>query len=90
MTTALVRLGSITGLTESGNGTIGWNYIGNLSTSLGTSQYGLGDLSLAADGYYYATVGSFTTGDGFILGLDTTNSAQAFSTLNYGVYWDAA
>lgn len=80
----VVRLTNKVTLTESGNATDGWSYIG---TSVGFVNYGVCDKSLAAstDGCFTFTQPTLSTANA-IIALDTTSTSDAFANYDYGAY----
>lgn len=80
----VVRLTNKVTLTESGDATNGWSYIG---TSAGFVNYGVCDKSLASntDGGFSISQPTLSTANA-IIALDTTSTSDAFANYDYGVY----
>lgn len=80
-----VRFGSLTSVTESGDGTAGWNYTHD-GTGSGFSGLGLSTLSLAstADGSISYVNGSASVGAHF-LGLKSVATPGTYANMAYGL-----
>lgn len=82
-----IRLVTPTLVTESGNGTTGWGYVGTTAATFGTLNYGMGDVQLIGDGEVRVTVGAITNDYGILLGLDS-GAATGIYDLEFGIYFD--
>ena len=80
----VTRLTGTVTMTESGNATDGWSYIG---TGVGFVNYGVADKSIPAsvDGSFEITQSTLAATNS-ILGLDVTATSNAWANYDYGVY----
>lgn len=86
----LVRLSSLTGVVEGGNGSTGWTY-GGVTPGAGIgSQFAntADNFMRSGDGQFYCTLRVLSAGLTGAVGLALANNAAGYTAFAYGVYAD--